>query len=359
MSSENEFYVWVAVVGTIIIMRLAARVLQLGSPKRLQWEDAIMVGVLVAFCIMTAGLVTVGRLGANEIPLGTPLDEIGPPSIADRVLGSKWVIITEQMFLATVWGSKACLLLLYKSITTGLELHRRLVLIISVITAFSYLLIQICFFVVWCRPFHHYWAIPATSMNCSVYTDHLILVLSANVTTDLLMMGIPLPLLIQARLSIWKKVTLCGIFSLGIFVIFCGCLSKYYSLHHPYGAQWIAWYVREAGTAVLVANIPQCWPLVRRLLNARDFLSRSGKTSANAYAYAYPNGSTFPMSNLRTERSQLRSGIDRTESQEHIRSDPLQIWEHKQFYISETSETAHAGSTSSASHSPAALAVSD
>ncbi|KKK15454.1 hypothetical protein ARAM_005772 [Aspergillus rambellii] len=325
MSSENEFYVWVAVVGTIIIMRLAARVLQLGSPKRLQWEDAIMVGVLVAFCIMTAGLVTVGRLGANEIPLGTPLDEIGPPSIADRVLGSKWVIITEQMFLATVWGSKACLLLLYKSITTGLELHRRLVLIISVITAFSYLLIQICFFVVWCRPFHHYWAIPATSMNCSVYTDHLILVLSANVTTDLLMMGIPLPLLIQARLSIWKKVTLCGIFSLGIFVIFCGCLSKYYSLHHPYGAQWIA----------------------------------CGKTSANAYAYAYPNGSTFPMSNLRTERSQLRSGIDRTESQEHIRSDPLQIWEHKQFYISETSETAHAGSTSSASHSPAALAVSD
>lgn len=301
-----------------------------------------MACVLVTFCMMTVGLITVGRLGTNEIPLGTPISEIGPPSIADRVLGSKWVIITEQMWLATVWGCKACLMLLYRNMTTGLSWHQRLVLVISIFTAASYLLIEICFFGVWCRPFHDYWKIPATTKNCSVYTDHMILVLTLNVSSDLFMMCIPLPLLIQARLSLWKKITLCCVFSLGSFVIICCCMSKYYSLHFPYGAEWIDWYVREAGTATIVANIPQIWPLVRRLMNVNSFFSSGSfsrtrrTTTANGYL---SGGSNVHLSRMRGDRSQLRSTIDRTDSQEQInKNDPLQIWEHKQFHVTEEAD---------------------
>lgn len=285
------------------------------------------------FCMMTLGLITVGRLGTNEIPLGTPVSEIGPPSIADRVLGSKWVIITEQMWLGTVWGCKACLLLLYNNMTTGLSLHRRLVQVISIFTAASYLIIEICFFAVWCRPFHDYWMIPATTKNCSVYTDHMILVLSLNVSTDLFMMSIPLPLLIQARLSLWKKITLCCVFSLGSFVIICCCMSKYYSLHFPYGIDWIDWYVREAGTATIVANIPQIWPLVRRLLNVNSFFS-SSRTRRTTAVDSYLSTSNVHLSRLRGDRSHIR-----TDSQEQINpNDPLQIWEHKQFHITEEAD---------------------
>ncbi|OKL62140.1 hypothetical protein UA08_02992 [Talaromyces atroroseus] len=328
--------------------------MQLGSIKRLQIEDGIMACVLLAFCAMIVGLITVGRLGTNEIPLGTPIADIGPPSIADRVLGSKWVIITEQMWLATVWGCKACLMLLYNNMTTGLSLHHRLVQVIGIFTAASYLLIEICFFAVWCRPFHDYWAIPATTRNCSVYTDHMILVLSLNVATDLFMMSIPLPLLIQARLSLWKKITLCCVFSLGSFVIICCCLSKYYSLHFPYGAEWIKWYVREAGTATIVANIPQTWPLVRRLMNVNSFFSTTSfsRTRRTTNDDGYLSGSNVRLSRLRGDRmhsQMMHSGIDRTDSQEQINTtDPLQIWEHKQFQITaeEADEEAKSGDRS-------------
>ena len=38
---------------------------------------------------------------------------------------------------------------------------------------------------------------------------------------------------------------------------------------------WEFWYVREASTAALVANMPMCWPLLRRLFNLKAFNGNS------------------------------------------------------------------------------------
>lgn len=42
---------------------------------------------------------------------------------------------------------------------------------------------------------------------------------------------------------------------------------------------WTFWYIREASTAILVANIPNCWPLLRRIFNLRSFSGSSDPTS--------------------------------------------------------------------------------
>jgi hypothetical protein len=99
---------------------------------------------------------------------------------------------------------------------------------------------EILFFGVWCRPFHNYWSVPAANPQCSTYHDHLIVNTVFNISSDLMMLCIPLPILIRAKLPIQKKLILCVVFSLGIFVIICAVLSKYYSFSLPYGVDWVS-----------------------------------------------------------------------------------------------------------------------
>jgi hypothetical protein len=98
---------------------------------------------------------------------------------------------------------------------------------------------EILFFTVWCRPFHNYWSVPAANPQCSTYHDHLIVNTVFNISSDLLMLCIPLPILIRAQLPLRKKLILCIVFSMGIFVIISAVLSKYYSFSLPYGVDWV------------------------------------------------------------------------------------------------------------------------
>jgi len=85
------------------------------------------------------------------------------------------------------------------------------------------------------------------------------------------MLAIAFSLFARSRLPWNRKAILCGIFSLGIFVILAAILNKYYSFTHPFGTQWTYWYVRESSTAILVSNLPFIWTLLRRMFNLKSF----------------------------------------------------------------------------------------
>jgi hypothetical protein len=54
--------------------------------------------------------------------------------------------------------------------------------------------------------------------------------------------------------------------------ILAAILNKYYSFKNPYSiSTWISWYIREASTAILVANLPFTWTLLRKLFNLGSF----------------------------------------------------------------------------------------
>jgi hypothetical protein len=114
-----------------------------------------------------------------------------------------------------------------------------LVKIVGAYVVFGYCLMEILFFTVWCRPFHNYWSVPAANPQCSTYHDHLIVNTVFNISSDLLMLCIPLPILIRAQLPLRKKLILCIVFSMGVFVIISAVLSKYYSFSLPYGVDWV------------------------------------------------------------------------------------------------------------------------
>lgn len=94
---------------------------------------------------------------------------------------------------------------------------------------------QILFFAAWCRPFHFYWKVPAPNrmytalleedfvlmapVNCSAETNHMITNAVTNISTDLLILLLPMPVFIQSQLPLKRKLVLCGVFALGIFTV--------------------------------------------------------------------------------------------------------------------------------------------
>ncbi|KAL4779932.1 hypothetical protein BJX76DRAFT_361315 [Aspergillus varians] len=342
MLKALEAWLWVAVVLAITVLRYVSRTLQLGTVRSLQLEDLAMAVTVIFYILLTVFLIQINKHGTNGVPPSV-FKTVDPATFPDLIIGSKMVVAAEQFWLLVVWGCKLCLLLLYSAMTSGLWQHR-FVKIIGGICIFSFVLIEILFFAVWCRPFSAYWSVPAKSQQCSVYTNHVIITLAFNVTTDIMIMAIPLPLLIRAKLSPSKKIVLCAVFSLGTFVILCSILSKYYSISQPYGMEWLDWYVREAATAVIVANIPQTWTLCRRLFNWSSFLHQSSYNNArsqNQYHGSRLHGSTIQLSRFRRGeggeyKSQLRSTVDDDPvgSLEHFAHEqPLEIWAHHQFDV--------------------------
>jgi hypothetical protein len=130
---------------------------------------------------------------------------------------------------------------------------------------------EILYFAVWCRPFHNYWAVPTPNIQCSAATNHLITNAVFNISSDLVMLVIGFSLFIRSTLPFDRKLILACIFGLGIFVILASVLNKYYSFTHPFGSQWTFWYVRESSTAMVVANMPFCWTLLRRMFKLKAF----------------------------------------------------------------------------------------
>ena len=196
---------------------------------------------------------------------------MSPAEISHRIYGSKMTLVVEQCQCATTWLVKACLLIMYHRITTG-AFHKQnfFVKILAAYVGGTFVIMEILYFGVWCRPFHNYWAVPTPNPQCSAALHHLITNAVFNLSSDLAMLCISLPMFVRSHLPIQRKITLCAIFSLGIFVILSAVLNKYYSFTDPYGIMWTYWYVRECSTALLVANLPFLWGLVRKCLGLNE-----------------------------------------------------------------------------------------
>ena len=128
-------------------------------------------------------------------------------------------------------------------------------------------------------------------------------------------------------------------FSLGIFVVVAATLSRYYCFTHPNSILWIFWYVREASTAVIVTNTPNCYTLLRRILKVHGF------TIFGTYIALRRKPTHSPESGPPNELAQFSVGRSRkhtmsSESTEHItREDKgLEIWQHTQVAVYEDLE---------------------
>ncbi|KAK2601785.1 hypothetical protein QQS21_004669 [Conoideocrella luteorostrata] len=180
--------------------------------------------------------------------------------------------------------------------------------IVAGYVTFGFVIMEILYLGVWCRPFNQYWAVPPNSTQCSAATNHLITNAVLNISSDIMIILIPMPVFLQSKLALKKKLILTGVFALGGFTILSAILNKFYSFNEPFGSQWTFWYMRESSTAIIVANLPLTWTVFRRLFNLRSF-NNSEYSSKNRSGQPTSTTRSYGQSNVRTQnRSYIRHG---------------------------------------------------
>jgi hypothetical protein len=250
-----------------------SRTIHLRSIKSLQYDDWIMgLFVTAAYTALIVCANKYVKAQSNLFPPGFDVSALSDYELERRRYGSKLVVVVEQTQIAVIWACKACLLIMYHRLTrTALRNENVAIKILSSYVALGFVVIEVLYFAAWCRPLSEYWTVPTGSSQCNALVNHRITKAVFNLSSDIIMLVIALQMLIRSLLPLKRKLILCGIFSLGIFVIVASMLNSYYSFRNPYKQTWIFWYVRESSTAILVANLPFTWTILREFFDLGTF----------------------------------------------------------------------------------------
>ncbi|QIW97121.1 hypothetical protein AMS68_002639 [Peltaster fructicola] len=259
-----ESWIWFAVVMWVGLSRFVSRRLVLGYFKAFQWDDYIMILALAFYTTLIVTINIVALTSSNLLEPGTSLADMSQDEIDERVYGSKLILVVEECQCCVIWAAKACLAVMYLRFTVLAKENLMIKILLGYIAG-GFVLMEILYLGVWCRPFSEYWAVPTDNVQCNAATDHLITNAVLNLTSDLAMLLIGLPIFVRVQVPLRQKIPLVLLFSLGIFVIIAAILNKIYSFTNPFGDEWVFWYVRESSTALIVANMPFVWGLYRKL----------------------------------------------------------------------------------------------
>jgi hypothetical protein len=277
----------------------------LGSFAKFEADEYVMCVILCFYTVLIATINIVESTSSNLLPPGYDVENMTQADIDERTLGSKLILVVENCQILVIWGTKACLLIMYLRFTT----FRKENFAIKAVAAYvviSFVVMEILYLGVWCRPFHNYWwvmiitihlckpsrvlivplrAVPTPDPQCDTAINHLITNAVFNISSDVIMLALGIPMFARIQIPLSKKIPLVGIFSLGIFVIIAAVLNKYYSFTAPFDDDWVFWYVRESATAIIVANLPFVWLLYRRMFGIRTSSVTGSKSRSKSGAF--------------------------------------------------------------------------
>jgi hypothetical protein len=136
-----------------------------------------------------------------------------PMEVEERIFGSKIVVVSEQAMLNAIYAIKVCMLIMYTRLTLGLT-QQKAVRWLSVYVAMGWIASEVAFFTA-CIPFQGYWGMPPPNPQCTTLEYFAIVTGCFNISSDLLMLGIPIPLVLKISLPWKQKIVLVLIFSSG------------------------------------------------------------------------------------------------------------------------------------------------
>ncbi|KAG8424963.1 hypothetical protein J3458_001710 [Metarhizium acridum] len=214
-----ESWTWYALVWFVVLCRIVSQILLRGSIKKLRPDDGLILFAMMTYTVLIVSINIVSDTASNLID---PNDHVvlTPESVRERRFGSKMVLIVEQMQISTVWIVKTCLLIMYYRLTLGLA-QNTAVKLVAVYVAIGWIVMEMLYFGVWCRPFSGYWEVPPSNPQCATALHHLITNAVFNISSDIMIILIPIPLLLRTQWPLKKKLILCVVFGLGGFTVSC------------------------------------------------------------------------------------------------------------------------------------------
>lgn len=119
--------------------------------------------------------------------------------------------------LNTIWTLKACMLFMYYRMTVT-TVYLKYVRWLAMYVAVGWVAVEIAFFTL-CIPFKGYWGMPPPNPQCTTLEYYAMIQAVFNLSSDIAMLLIPLPMIISLSLPLKQKLVLSVVFSMGTFVV--------------------------------------------------------------------------------------------------------------------------------------------
>ncbi|RTE81283.1 hypothetical protein BHE90_004241 [Fusarium euwallaceae] len=241
--------------------------------RGLKIEDYLMVLAICFYTVQTSLAYSIGNLAhglANSGMTDAERAALSPndPEYQFRIIGSKIQVAGWTIYSALIWCLKLSMLFFYTRLTDGLGRRYVIRIYIGFALVISTFIATMIAVFGGCQPFDKYWQInpnPGTSCQAAISRPIVWVSFAANVSTDIYLIAIPLPMLWGSSLKMIKKIASTFILGAGIFVLVCAIMKSVFVLVDPvHGAQLAgAWGTRETFVAVITTNLPLLFPLFR------------------------------------------------------------------------------------------------
>jgi hypothetical protein len=119
--------------------------------------------------------------------------------------------------LNVIWSLKACMLFMFARMLSGTT-NMKWVKAAALWVVIGWFAVEITFFAA-CRPFKGYWAVPPPNPQCTTLEHFAIVQATFNISSDVLIIAVPIPMIMSLSLPLKQKIVLGILFSMGIFVV--------------------------------------------------------------------------------------------------------------------------------------------
>ncbi|KAI0114267.1 hypothetical protein F4776DRAFT_330749 [Hypoxylon sp. NC0597] len=229
--------------------------------RSLGFDDLFACLAIIFWILETTFLFTCGDIGNNINLTEITALEVPDSEVPRLTLGSKLAYAAWVFYILGIWTLKGVLLCLYNRLTMGLR-QQRLVWIMMALSSLTFLA-SMFWHIFSCVPTYRAWQIkPYPGESCTSRRGNYIIICVLDVVTDMGILAIPLPMLMQTNLSLRRKISLMILFGSGIFVMICAVLRAYYSLVAlDDNSVALGWAAREFLVAAIVVCAPSIKPL--------------------------------------------------------------------------------------------------
>ena len=97
-------------------MYSGARIRKLGIAK-IQADDYLMVNAAIWYTLLAVSINKIIFGGGSNFMTREEEAALTAETIRARVAGSKWVFVSEQAMILTIWSLKLCMLFIYRRLT--------------------------------------------------------------------------------------------------------------------------------------------------------------------------------------------------------------------------------------------------
>ncbi|TDZ74941.1 hypothetical protein CTRI78_v000383 [Colletotrichum trifolii] len=278
----REMWSWFAAGSVVVILRFAVRIRMAGL-KGLRGDDFFMLVGCVMYTICFVMIDLVYRYGTNVDITAEQIDLLSRDEVARLVEGSKFQQVAWYSYTAYLWSMKGSLLFFYKRLTFDVWQHASVLRYITWFTVASYVVVvgTVTF---GCVPFQDNWGVrPLPSKKCVFKPQNLLVTTflseSQNpqsqrmpsptcvpdVLTDAAILSLPLPVLKEIRVSLYKKMFIAVLICSGLFVIAAAIMRVAVTLGSaPSTITVNRWGVVECEIGLMAINAPILRPLFSR-----------------------------------------------------------------------------------------------